>query len=42
MILSHVTFNYDLFMEGLKKRREREIAVYKDWKFILLRLIYDY
>jgi hypothetical protein len=25
VILSHVTFNYDLFMEGLKEReRERE------------------
>ena len=42
MIHSHVTFNYDLFMEELKKKGEREIAVYKDWKFILLRLIYDY
>jgi hypothetical protein len=31
MILSHVTFNYNLFMEGLKEReREREIRVYKD------------
>jgi hypothetical protein len=32
VILSHVTFNYDLFMEGLKKikEREKEIRVYKD------------
>jgi hypothetical protein len=35
---SHVTFDYDLFMEGLKKK----IWVYKDLKFMLLRLIYDY
>jgi hypothetical protein len=34
VIHSHVTFNYDLFMEGLKRERERErereIRVYKD------------
>jgi hypothetical protein len=32
VILSHVTFNYDLFMEELKKEREREreIRIYKD------------
>jgi hypothetical protein len=34
MISSRVTFDYGLFME--------EIKVYKDLKFMLLRLIHDY
>ena len=25
MILSHVTFNYDLFMEGLKKKEKERL-----------------
>ena len=38
MVLFHITFDYSFFYGMIKEN----IRVYKDLKFIMLRLIYDY